>query len=152
MADPTYGTRQDVERNVKALFPNGFSATSVPTDEDVEEKLLAFQARVRQILHVKLGGTLPAADTDAGRVAVDAVVVGTTWWVLSVALASHPEGASLVKRWELQYQDAIRQLRELPEEVTDPATEQVRVRYDDPAARRPARFTDGQLAGTEPIW
>lgn len=149
MPDPTYGTPDDVERSVKALFPAGFSAASVPTDTDVEAELANYQAQVRQILKRKLP-ELPPADSDAGKIAVKAVVAGTVAWALGVALAGRPDGMELVRRWEKQHEEMLRSLREMPDELRDPAQQQARLRFDD--TQRESRYSDAQLSGAEPIW
>lgn len=154
MPDPTYGDTGAVVRNVKALFPDGLDATTVPSGADVAAQMAVFQAKVRQILKVKLGKTnLPAANTDAHLVASSTVESGTTAWVVAVALASRgEEGAAVVRRWETMYQDGLRQLREMQKELDETPEHEERLRFDDPTQRRDGRWIDEQLAGSEPAW
>lgn len=76
--DPDYGDLGAVARNLVALLPTGFSATTQPTDTDATAELDRFRARVRQLLKTQLTGGLPDLLSDAGQLASQAVEAGTT--------------------------------------------------------------------------
>lgn len=153
MADEQYGAVSDVAANVRSLFPNGFSATTSPTGDEVTQRLAQYQAIVRQILKRKLtAAELPDPFSDAGQIASAAVVAGTTAWVLSVALQTRSGGEEIVGHWRSEYHTALRQLREMPEELREVPEQEIRFRSDDPVTRRPANWTDADLDGSNPRW
>lgn len=148
-----YATVADIERELKALLPDGFPVTpgdgdSTPSAEDVAIEITRVTTGLR-VRVVRALGAEPDATSDAAQLVQRGVVAQVTAWVLrrvSTGMAAVDVEKLMAPHVQI-YRDVLKELEMLPDLYRQQTQEQRRVGR--PATSRDPVLGDDALSRTD---
>src|SRR5687768_9056291 len=120
-----YATHADISRELKELFPQGFTEATSPTGSEVTEELARVTASLRvRVMHAI--GAEPAAGDDAAQLVKRGVVAKVTAWVYRRLRTGYSlvETAELVKPYEDTYKEVLSEIKLMPDLYRAPTPQQ----------------------------
>lgn len=112
----TYATISDIESELKELFPDGFSSTTDPTDDEVNAKIAEATAGLR-VRVVRALGVEPEAGSDAASLVKRGVVAKVVGWLLRKKLVGYSVAdiTAQSKPYDTDYADVLAEIKLLPD-------------------------------------
>lgn len=111
-----YATVDDIEGELKELYPSGFDNTTDPTDTEVTAKI----AEVTTGLHVRVVralGAEPELGSDAAALVKRGVVAKVVAWLLRKKLVGYAAADILAQSgpYEKDYSDVLKEIEMVPD-------------------------------------
>jgi hypothetical protein len=111
-----YATKTDIEDELQALFPNGFTSETDPTEEEVTAKIAEVTTGLR-VRVIRALGEEPEAGNDAAALVKRGVVAQVAAWIIRKKSVGY--GASEIEKQIKPYTDEYKAVKEEIEMLPD---------------------------------
>ena len=111
-----YATKTDIEDELQALFPSGFTEETDPTEDEVTAKIAEVTTGLR-VRVVRALGQEPEAGNDAAALVKRGVVAKVVAWIIRKKSVGY--GASEIEKQTKPYTDEYRDVKEEIEKLPD---------------------------------
>lgn len=141
-----YATVDDIEDELKSIYPDGFDADTDPTATKVTEKIAEVTTSLR-VRVIRAIGSEPEAGSDAAVLVKRGVVADTVAWILRRGSLGYGEARvkELTQPYIDDYDEVVKQIETKPDTLKTPTTEEKRVGFTAMGSQRDPILSDDAL-------